>query len=95
MRHAYGPREEHDQRVDEVMERIQLSGMTLDNKCEFSMTSTEFLGFIIDEGGIPADPSKVATISKFPAPQNVTELQSCPQLDLLELLDQSTQRVTP
>ena len=43
-------REEHDQRVDEVMERIKRSGMTLNNKCEFS--STKFLGFIIDEGGI-------------------------------------------
>ena len=68
-------REEHDQRVDEVMERIKRSGMTLNNKCEFSKTSTKFLGFIIDEGGIHADPSKVAAISKFPAPQNVTELQ--------------------
>ena len=68
-------REEHDQRVDEAMERIKRSGMTLNNKCEFSKTSTKFLGFIIDEGGIHADPSKVAAISKFPAPQNVTELQ--------------------
>ena len=56
-------REEHDQRVDEMMEKIQRSGMTLNNKCEFSMTSTKFLGFIIDEGGIHADPSKVAAIS--------------------------------
>ena len=31
-------REEHDQRVDEVMERIKRSGMTLNNKCEFSKT---------------------------------------------------------
>ena len=68
--------EERDQRVDEVMERIQRSGMTLNNKCEFSMTRTKFLGFIIiDEGGIHADPSKVAAISKFQAPQNVMELQ--------------------
>ena len=68
-------REQHDQRVDEVMERIQQSGMTLNNKWEFSMTSNKFLGFIIDEGGIHADSSKVVAISKFPAPQNVTELQ--------------------
>ena len=67
-------KEEHDQRVDEVMARIQRSGMTLNNKCEISMTTSKFLGFIIDEGGIYADPSKVAAISNFPAPQNVTEL---------------------
>ena len=67
--------EEHDQRVDEVMARIKRCGMTLNNKCEFSTTSTNLLGFIIDEKGICADPSKVAAISKFPAPQNVTELQ--------------------
>ena len=58
-----------------MIERIKRSGMTLNNKCEFSKTSAKFLGFIIDEGGIHADPSKVAAISKFPAPQNVTELQ--------------------
>ncbi len=68
-------REEHDQRVDEVMARIQRSGMTLNDKCELSMTTTKCLGFITDEGGIYADPSKVAAISKFPAPHNVTELQ--------------------
>ena len=68
-------REEHDKRVDEVMESIQRSGMTLNNKCEFPMTGTKFLGFIIDKGRIHADPSKVAAISKFPAPHNVTELQ--------------------
>ena len=39
--------EEHDQRVEEVMERIKRSGMTLNNKCEFSKTSIKFLGFII------------------------------------------------
>ena len=37
-------REEHDQRVDEVMERIQRSGMTLNNKCEFSMTIKQVPG---------------------------------------------------
>ena len=68
-------RGEDDQRVDEVMERIQRSRMTLNNKCEFSKTSTKFMGFIIDEGEIHADPSKVTAISNFPAPQNITELQ--------------------
>ena len=68
-------REEHDQPVDEVMERIKRSGMTLNNKCEFSKTTSKFLCFIIDEGGIHAYHSKVAALSKFPAPQNVTELQ--------------------
>ena len=67
------------------------------------MTSTKCMGFIIDDGGIHANPSKVAAISKFPVPQNVTELQRflgmvnqmgrfAPQLDFL---DQSTQRVIP
>ena len=92
----------HDQRVDEVMERIQRSGMTLNNKCESSMTSTKFLGFIIDEGGIHADTFEgrcdiqvpgttechgITTISRQGEPDG----QICPQLDLL---DQSTQRVT-
>ena len=58
-----------------MMERIQRSGMTFNNKCEFSMTSTKFLGFIIDGEGIHADRSKVAAISKFVAPHNVTELR--------------------
>ena len=101
----HGTTKEEHERVDEVMERIKRSGMTLNSKCEFSMTSTKFdLGFIIDEGGIHGDPSKVAacdiqvpgttechgitTISRHGEPDG----QICLQLDLP---DQSTQRVTP
>lgn len=67
---------EHDSRLKSVLHALQESGLTLSpEKCEFSQSSVRFLGHIIDESGIHADPSKIAGIQNFPAPSNITELQ--------------------
>ena len=65
----------HDERVRAVLQRLRESGLTLNEKCEFSSSSMTFLGHVIDEKGIRADPSKVKGIVNFPEPSNVTELQ--------------------
>ncbi|KAK3738629.1 hypothetical protein RRG08_006727 [Elysia crispata] len=65
----------HDERVRAVLQRLRESGLTLNEKCEFSSSSMTFLGHVIDEKGIRADPSKVEGIVNFPEPSNVTELQ--------------------
>ena len=67
--------QEHDNRVRAVMERIKKSGMTLNNKCEFSQTEIKFLGHLISAEGIKADPKKIEAVIEFPKPKNVTELQ--------------------
>ena len=68
--------EEHDRRVRATLHRLQEAGITLNiEKCQFFKTSVKFLGFIIDEQGIHADPTKTKAISEFPTPQNVKDLQ--------------------
>ncbi|SGY15941.1 BQ5605_C012g06708 [Microbotryum silenes-dioicae] len=44
-------------------------------KCEFHQTSTEYLGFIILPDGVSMSPSKVDSITSWPAPTTLKELQ--------------------
>ena len=66
---------EHDTRVRAVLQRLQVAGLTLNDKCEFSQQRVKFLGHIIDETGVRVDPNKTRAIREFPAPRNVKELQ--------------------
>ena len=62
-------REEHDERLEKVLQRLQELGMTLNSeKCQFAQTSIKFLGHVIDSTGIRPDPSKVSAILEVPAP---------------------------
>ena len=45
--------EEHDQRLEAVLERLLSLGMTLNaEKCTFAQSSVKFLGHVIDNLGI-------------------------------------------
>ena len=52
--HVYGAtREEHDERLREVLQRLRDLGMTLNpEKCSFVKSSVKFLGHMIDSEGI-------------------------------------------
>jgi predicted aspartyl protease len=66
----------HASKVEEVLTRLALAGITLnEDKCEFFRTRVTFLGHVIDETGIHADPGKVSAIQEFPAPKNRKELK--------------------
>ena len=68
--------EEHDERLEKVLQRLQELGMTLNSaKCQFAQKSIKFLGHVIDSTGIRADPSKVAAIVEVPAPENVGDVR--------------------
>lgn len=68
--------EEHDARLKAALQRIQTAGVTLNQeKCEFSKSNLLFLGHIIDEKGIRADPAKTEAVSKMKSPTCVTELR--------------------
>ena len=68
--------EEHDTRLVAVMTRIEAAGVTLNSeKCEFNKKRVKFLGHIIDQDGIRADPDKIAAIINMEAPSNVPELR--------------------
>ena len=44
------------------------------DKCEVSETQLKFVGHIIDQSGVRADPAKTEAIIQMSAPQNVAEV---------------------
>ena len=67
---------EHDQHLEAVLRRIEEAGATLNsNKCEFGKKSLTFLGHVIDEDGIRADPAKTEAIKKMSPPTSVPALR--------------------
>lgn len=68
--------QEHDQRLESVLDRINKAGITLNSeKCEMSTKSVKFLGHVIDEAGIHPDPEKIQAIQQIRTPANITELR--------------------
>ena len=68
--------EEHDRRPRATLHCLQEAGIALNiEKCQFFKTSVKFLGTVIDEQGIHADPTKTKALSVFPPAQNVKDLQ--------------------
>ena len=68
--------EEHDQRLVEVLHRLQKEGLTLNKeKCKFSQTQVSFLGHVIDGSGIRPDPDKVTAIWNVPVPKNIGDVR--------------------
>ena len=67
---------EHHKRVTSVLIRIKEAGVTLNmDKCEFAKSKITFLGHLIDENGIQADPAKTSSILQMEPPTNVPELR--------------------
>ena len=68
--------EEHDIHVTKVLEKLSGVGLCIKpEKCEFSVTSTSFLGFIISQDGVSMDSSKVSAIKEWEAPKSVKDVQ--------------------
>ena len=58
--------QEHDQRLKSVFKRLIKAGITLNwEKCKFSKKCVKFLGHVIDEIEIHADPGKIQTIQQL------------------------------
>ena len=71
-----GTREEHNQRLDNVLQRMSDVGMTLNRqKCHFSQSQVKFLGQIINKDGIHPDNEKVQAIQEFKTPRNVGDIR--------------------
>ena len=68
--------EEHDKRLETVLERIEQAGLTHNpDKCIFSQPSVRFLGHLVDASGIHPDPEKVEAVQAMKEPRNITELR--------------------
>ena len=69
-------REEHDEHLRAVLQRLSTLGMTLNSsKCMFAQSSVNFLGHVIDSQGIHPDPNKVSVIKHFGTPTNVSDVR--------------------
>ena len=65
---------EHGVHLTAALKGIEAAGVTLNSeKCEFEKDRVKFLGQIIDQDGIRADPAKTLAIRQMEAPKNVPE----------------------
>jgi transposase InsO family protein len=68
---------EHQVHVKLVLDRLRAAGLQVAiHKCEFSVTRTKYLGFIISTEGIEVDPSKIGVIKDWQVPTTVRGVQS-------------------
>ena len=69
-------RQEHNSQLQAVLKRLSSAGITLNSrKCEFYKTNLMFLGHVIDQRDITADPNKTAAIQQIETPKSVSELR--------------------
>lgn len=66
---------EHDDRVHQVLQRLQQRGLTLNDKCQFAVKQVKFLGHIVSSEGIRADPEKIRAIREMPPPKDVADIK--------------------
>jgi hypothetical protein len=68
---------EHEIHVRTVLQRLRDAGLQASiKKCEFHVTTTKYLGFIITPEGIQVDPAKVEAVVSWKAPTMVVGVQS-------------------
>ncbi len=68
--------EEHDLHVLQILQVLDQHGLLASvDKCEFDKDSLEYLSFILGKDGIAMHPSKLTTISKWPEPRSVKDIQ--------------------
>jgi transposase InsO family protein len=68
---------EHKEHVRKVLQRLREAGLQASiSKCEFHVTRTKYLGFIITTEGVEADPEKVAIVLDWKVPTTVKGVQS-------------------
>ncbi|UYV81786.1 K02A2.6-like [Cordylochernes scorpioides] len=69
--------EEHLRRLQLVLRCIQKAGLSLNHKkCLFGSRRIKILGHLVNANGIHPDQDKVEAVSKFPRPNNISELRS-------------------
>lgn len=67
---------EHISMLRDVFKLLIKSNLKLkSSKCIFGSSSVTFLGHVVDEQGIRADPEKVKAIQKLPRPKSVDEIR--------------------
>ena len=68
--------EQHLERVDEVLSRLQNAGLKLkSDKCHMLQTEVVFLGHVVSSEGVKPDPTNVAKIIGWPTPKNPKQVR--------------------
>lgn len=69
--------EEHEERLLKVLHRLRDFGLKLSpEKCQFFRTSVRYLGHIVSANGVETDQAKIASLTTWPRPTNISELKS-------------------
>ena len=68
--------EDHVDHLRECFKTLNEYGIKLNPaKCTFGVTSGEFLGYIVTQRGIEANPKQITAILDLPSPKNSREVQ--------------------
>ena len=68
---------EHLQDVRETLQRLRENKLhARRDNCEVCVTSTPFLGHIIEAGVVRVDPEKISAVKDWPQPTSVKQIQS-------------------
>ncbi|GLB40088.1 putative DNA RNA polymerase [Lyophyllum shimeji] len=68
--------QDHTALVFQVLEHLRAANVFLNaKKCEFDCSQVEYLGFIVSSKSVQMDPKKLQTISKWPIPRTVKQIQ--------------------
>ena len=69
--------EEHLKNLELVLSRLGKYGFKLQrSKCEFMMSSIQYLGHVVDKNGIRKDPSAIEAVRDAPKPKDTGEMRS-------------------
>ena len=69
--------EDHLEDLKEIFDTLHSYNMKLNpGKCAFGVTMGKFLGFMVSQRGIDANPDKIRAIIEMTCPRNVKEVQS-------------------
>ena len=69
--------EDHLEDLKETFNTLRSYNMKLNpGKCAFGVTAGKFLGFMVSQRGIEANPDKIRAIMEMVPPRNVKEVQS-------------------
>ena len=69
-------RPDHTTRLQQVFDFLKTNGMKLNlAKCAFGVSAGRFLGFMMTQRGIEANPSQLKAILESPAPSSRKEVQ--------------------
>lgn len=69
---------EHKQLPSKILRTLTCRGLSLNmKKCKFVCTDIEYLVYVVSAQGIRPSNGHMAAITKFPAPTNAKEVQSC------------------